>query len=117
MSLDMLPKVLQNMVETLLCNNSVSSWNIRGFDSYTQVSIRFSSGEVYGMDDGPGGQVTDRKVPPLQVMAEVTAALAEMAVGSLTSMGGPLTGPQPLPSVTLQAKLVPALTPVKTLLA
>ena len=48
------------MLDNLLQNNTLLSWNIRGYDSYTQVSLRFS-------DELPVGDMSYRKSPPSRI--------------------------------------------------
>ena len=58
----MLPKVLQNMLDTLMLDNTIASWNIRGDDDITHVNIRFS-----GKMAGDQQNITYRKAPPSRV--------------------------------------------------
>ena len=58
----------------------------------------------------PDAVIVTVPVPELQRIGEVTAALAVIAVGSLTLIV-PETGPQELASVTLHATLLPAVIP------
>ena len=59
MSLDMMPKMLRNMLATLLMDSYISSWNIRGDESFQQVTIRFSNDKMAATEN-----ITYRKAPP-----------------------------------------------------
>ena len=59
MSLEMMPKMLKNMLITLLADNSISSWNIRGVENFNQVTIRFHNDNMAATDN-----ISYRKAPP-----------------------------------------------------
>ena len=45
-----IPKILKNMIDTLLVDNAIVSWNIRGDDSMTNLNIRFTNNMADNMD-------------------------------------------------------------------
>ena len=57
-----LPNILNTMLDTLLAENIVISWNIRGEKDYTQLSIRFGNGKEGAVND-----IAYRKAPPSRV--------------------------------------------------
>ena len=59
-----LPNMLKNMIETLLAENQVTSWNIRGGTEFVQLSIRFTT-DMAAKED-----ITYRKVPPSRRLRE-----------------------------------------------
>ena len=62
MSLEDMPLVLKNMLIALLDDNNITSWNIRGLDGFTQVSIRFTNMIDHGHHNNK--DIVYRKVPP-----------------------------------------------------
>ena len=52
--------VLQNLLDTLMTDNTVSSWNIRGEGEMTHVNIRFTNNKM--ADDNVN--ITYKKIPP-----------------------------------------------------
>ena len=56
----MLPKVLQNMIDSLMKDNVILSWNIRGEEDTTHVNIRFSTTKM-------ADNVTYKKAPPSRI--------------------------------------------------
>ena len=61
-----LPKVLENSLNTILDDLSVSSWNMKGDDGSMQVWIRFRT-DVDTQTALNNTNITYRKVPPSQV--------------------------------------------------
>ncbi len=63
---DKLPKVLVVMLENILDDHMLSSWQFRGGPLYTQLTIRFTHGEV--ADDM--NEVKYRRIPPSQILRD-----------------------------------------------
>ena len=61
MPVDRLPITLEDLLNNILDNNCVSSWNIHGANNYTQVTMRFKVETGENDDQQPA---TYRKVPP-----------------------------------------------------
>ena len=63
MPVEGLPKVLENTLDTLLKEYSLSSWQIRGGEIYTQVTLRFPASAI----TAETGTVQYRRAPPSRV--------------------------------------------------
>ena len=53
MSVNRLPKLLENTMHNILDSSIVTSWNIRGDISQCQVTIRFKMADMGDMDTLP----------------------------------------------------------------
>ena len=62
MSTITLPRILQSLIDTLLKDSPISSWNIRSEGTVTNLNIRFSNDNMDTIDN-----VTYRKSPPSRV--------------------------------------------------
>ena len=50
MSTNTIPKILKDMLDTLLMDNAIVSWNIRGDNDMTNLNIRFANNMADNMD-------------------------------------------------------------------
>ncbi len=63
MTMNQLPQPLQVTLDTLLTDNQLSSWQVKGGHQYIQVSIRFSTAAIHA-------NITDvkyRRAPPSRI--------------------------------------------------
>ena len=65
-----LPKLLVVMLDKLLEEGPISTWNIRGGPHFTQVTIRFPSEDM-----ADRGEIQYRRTPPSQLQRDRTRAI------------------------------------------
>ena len=70
MSLDKLPCVLKNLLDTLIRQNGLVSWQIYGKDQWTQVSLRFGMSDIAG----EATNMKYKKVSPSQQKRDIQRA-------------------------------------------
>ena len=71
MPVDRLPLMLEDLLNNILENNCVSSWNIHGANNYTQVTVRF---KVETDENDEQQPATYRKVPPSRAARDKSRA-------------------------------------------
>ncbi len=61
-----LPKVLVTVVDNILDEHVLSSWQFKGGPLYTQLTIRFSPGDM----DNTDSNMKYRRIPPSQILRD-----------------------------------------------